>query len=61
MMSRKYLVVIEIIWIITGILCITGGIKYAINPGGSRTFIFFIMAAVSFLFAWVRHRGRKKS
>lgn len=60
-MNKKYLIVIEIIWIATGILSIVAGTKYAITEGGPKIFIFILLALVSFLFAWVRHRERKKS
>lgn len=60
-MSKKYLIIFEIIWIVTGILCIAAGIKFSITAGGPRIFIFAAMAVVSFLFAWLRHRERKKS
>jgi len=60
-MSKKHLLILEIVWISTGILCIAAGIRNAIITGGTRIYIFIIMALVSFLFAWLRHRERKKS
>jgi hypothetical protein len=60
-MSKKFLLILEIIWILTGVLCLGAGIRYAISPGGGMTFIFLIMAAISFLFAWFRDRERKKT
>ena len=59
-MNRKYLIVLEVIWIITGILCLIAGIRYATGKGGNKTIIFFLLAGVSFLFAWFRDRERKK-
>jgi len=59
-MSKRFLIILEIIWIITGILCIGAAIKYAIAPGGKMIYIFLLMSAVSFLFAFARHRERKK-
>jgi hypothetical protein len=59
-MNKRYLIVLEVIWIITGILCLIAGIRYATGPGGKKTFIFFLLAAVSFLFAWFRDREKKK-
>jgi hypothetical protein len=56
-MSKKSLLVLEIVWIAVGIISIAAGIRFAITDGGSRVFIFILMAAVSF----VRHRQRKKS
>ena len=60
-MSKKSLIVLEIIWITVGIICIVSGIRFAITTGGSRVLIFILMAFVSFAFAWIRHRQRKKS
>ncbi len=60
-MRNKSLLVLEIIWITTGVLCIAAGIRFAITGGSSKIYIFGIMALVSFLFAWFRHSQRKKS
>jgi membrane protein implicated in regulation of membrane protease activity len=60
-MRKKTLLVLEIIWIIVGVVCIAAGIKFAFMTGGNRVFIFILMAIISFAFAWVRHRQRKKS
>jgi hypothetical protein len=60
-MNKKSLLILESVWIIVGIICIAAGIRYAILTGGSGVFIFILMALVSFTFAWVRHRQRKKS
>jgi hypothetical protein len=51
----------EIIWIISGILSIATGVHFAITTGGSKIFIFALMALISFAFAWFRHKQRKKS
>jgi hypothetical protein len=53
--------VLEIIWIATGTLCIGAGVKNALTTGGNKIFIFALMALISFLFAWLRHKERKKS
>jgi hypothetical protein len=60
-MNKRSLLILEIVWIAVGIGCLAAGIKFAINTGGSRILIFLVMALVSFFFAWVRHRQRKKS
>jgi hypothetical protein len=60
-MNKRSLLILEIIWILVGIVCLAAGTRYAINTGGSRIFIFLLMAIVSFTFAFARHRQRKKS
>ena len=61
-MSNRSLLILEIVWIITGILCVAAGIRFAIINGYSnRILILVIMAIISFLFAWMRRRQRKKS
>jgi hypothetical protein len=60
MMRNSSLLVLEIIWIVTGVLCIAAGIRFAIAGGGGKVFIFALMALISFLFAWLRHKQRKK-
>jgi hypothetical protein len=60
MMSKKYLLILEIIWTATGIICIAAGIRFLLTDSGPRILIFIAMAAISFLFAWLRHRERKK-
>jgi len=60
-MNNKLQVAIEVIWVITGLLCIVAGIRYATTTGGSKTYLFAIMALISFAFAWYRHNLRKKN
>lgn len=60
-MSNRSLIVIEVIWIVTGTLCVIAGIRFALTGGGNKIFVFAIMALVSFAFAWVRHNQRKKN
>jgi len=60
-MSNRSLIVIEIIWIVTGTLCVIAGIRFALTDGGNKIFVFAIMALISFAFAWVRHNQRKKN
>ena len=51
----------EIVWIGTGILSIAAGIRYVIASGSSsKILIFALMALVCFVFAWIRHKQRKK-
>jgi len=60
-MRNSSLLVLEIIWIIAGILSTGIAIRIALTTGGNRIWIFFLMAVISFLFAWLRHKQRKKS
>jgi hypothetical protein len=60
-MRNSPLLFLEIIWIVTGVLCIAAGIRFAVITGGGKTLIFALMAIVCFVFAWVRDKQRKKS
>jgi hypothetical protein len=60
-MRNSTLLILEIIWITTGVLCVAAGIRFSIISGGPKIFIFAFMALISFVFAWVRHKQRKKS
>jgi hypothetical protein len=60
-MNKKSLIILEIVWIAVGIICIAAAIRNVATTGGPRVFIFILMAIVSFAFAWIRHRQRKKS
>jgi hypothetical protein len=60
-MNKKTLLILEIIWITVGIICLVAAVQYAMKTGGSRVFIFLLMALISFAFAWARHSQRKKS
>ncbi len=61
MMRNSSLLILEIIWIVTGILSVGIALRLATSTGGNRVWFFAIMALISFLFAWVRHKQRKKS
>lgn len=61
MNNRLSFLILEIIWIITGILCIGAGIFFIMKNGyTNRVLLFGLMALISFLFAWFRHNQRKK-
>ncbi|MCX6333262.1 MAG: hypothetical protein NT092_03060 [Bacteroidia bacterium] len=59
-MNKTFLLILEIVWIITGVLSIFAGIRFANRAGGPGVLIFVLLAIISFLFAWFRHRQRKK-
>jgi hypothetical protein len=60
-MRNSTLLILEIIWLATGLISIVAGIRFLMNDGGIKTLIFIAMALISFLFAWLRHQQRKKS
>jgi hypothetical protein len=60
-MRNSSLLVLEIVWIATGILCIIAGIRFAITNGTNKVLLFALMALVCFVFAWIRDKQRKKS
>jgi hypothetical protein len=60
-MNKKSSLILEIIWLTTGILCIAAGTKMALGNGGSKVLVLFSMALISFLFGWQHHRQRKKN
>lgn len=59
-MTKKAILILEIVWIIIGIASAIAGIHYAINTGGPRILIFVLMTLVAFGMAWLRHYQRKK-
>lgn len=61
MMRNSSLLILEIIWWATGTLSLAAAVRFATTEGGSRTLLFLLMSVISFLFAWVRNRQRKKS
>jgi uncharacterized membrane protein YczE len=60
-MRNNSILILEIIWILTGILCIAAGIRFAITSGVSKVPVFALMALICFVFAWFRDKQRKKS
>jgi hypothetical protein len=60
-MRNNSLIVLEIIWLITGLLCIFVSIKLSISGTFNKVPLFAIMAVISFVFAYIRHNQRKKS
>jgi hypothetical protein len=60
-MRNSSLLVLKIIWIVTGILSTGIAVRIALTSGGNKIWFFSLMALISFLFAWIRHKQRKKS
>jgi hypothetical protein len=59
-MKNRGLLLLEIVWIIVGIACLAAGTRSVIRTGGYQFIVFFVMALVSFGFAWIRHKQRTK-
>ena len=51
----------EIIWIVAGLVSMYAAIHTAVSGGGGKIIIFAGMTLISFLFALLRHKQRKKS
>jgi hypothetical protein len=60
-MTKRSLLILEVLWIVICIASAVAGILYAINTGGNRIFVFLIMTIISAGMAWMRHYKRKKS
>jgi|WetSurMetagenome_2_1015567.scaffolds.fasta_scaffold00313_17 hypothetical protein len=59
-MSKRYLIIVELIWAAIGVACLTIAMREFIT-GGRQGWIFLIMAVFSFLLAGLREYQRKKS
>lgn len=60
-MKNNFILVLEIVWITTGLLCTGAAIRSIISVSINHALIFASMALVSFAFALFRHKQRKKS
>ncbi|TFH35732.1 MAG: hypothetical protein E4G95_06560 [Bacteroidia bacterium] len=61
MMNKRSLLILQIAWIIIGILCIWAAFHNNFRGSGSRATIFALMGLASFVMAWFRYNQRKKS
>jgi hypothetical protein len=60
-MKNSFSLILEILWIVIGIVCVFAGLRSVIIKDSSGIIaIFFVMALISFAFAWFRHIQRKK-
>ncbi len=59
-MNKKSLLLIEIIWIILGLVCLGIAIREITTNGMRQAWLFIVMSAVAFTLAWVRDSQRKK-
>ena len=60
-MRNSAILIIEIIWIVAGILCTVAAIRSAQIEDKGKTILFALMAVVSIVFAVIRHSQRKKN
>jgi len=51
-------IILEVTWIITGILSVLAIFFVIKNGYSSRIFLFVLTAFISFLFAWFHHKRR---
>ena len=59
-MNKKSLLLIEIIWIILGLMWLGIAIRETVNAGIGRAWLFYVMAIAAFVLAWIRDSQRKK-
>lgn len=59
-MNKRTLLILEIIWIVIGIMCIAAAIHNRITGNGDRFLLFTGMGLLAFVMAWLRDRQRKK-
>jgi hypothetical protein len=59
-MRNSAVLVMEIIWIVTGLAALILGIHRFFTKGENNIYIFILISLVSFLFARIRHNQRKK-
>ena len=59
-MNKKALLLIEIVWVVLGLLCLGIAIRELIINGFSKAWLFLVMSAAAFVLAAIRDRQRKK-
>jgi hypothetical protein len=59
-MNKKSLLLIEIIWIILGLICLGIAVREISANGFTAGLLYLVMAAGAFALAWMRDSQRKK-
>lgn len=59
-MNKKYLLMIEIVWIVLGVICLGIAIREITANGLKSGLLYLVMAAGAFVLAWMRDSQRKK-
>lgn len=60
-MNKRTLIILEILWIVIGVLCVAASIHNKITSGGERFLILLGMGILAFIMAFVRDRQRRKN
>lgn len=61
MMNKKGLLILEIAWIVIGILCMGASVHNRIVLDGDKFVLLLLMSIASFVMAWFRHNQRKNN
>lgn len=59
-MNKKYLLLIEIVWIVLGLICLGIAIKEISTNGFTSGLLYLVMSVGAFALAWVRDSQRRK-
>jgi hypothetical protein len=59
-MNKKSLLLIEIVWIILGLVCLGIAIREIATNGFRQAWLFIVMSAAAFVLARIRDSQRKK-
>lgn len=60
-MNRSTVHILEILWLIAGILSLGAGMHQTIKEGFARSWVFLVMALLAFAMYSLRRNYRKKS
>ncbi|MEA1885953.1 MAG: hypothetical protein U9N72_01930 [Bacteroidota bacterium] len=60
-MSKRTLIILEVLWIVIGVFCMAAAIHNKITSGGERFLILLGMGILAFIMAYVRDRQRRKN
>ncbi|MFO7851760.1 MAG: hypothetical protein ACQERS_12605 [Bacteroidota bacterium] len=60
-MSKRTLIILEVLWIVIGVFCFAAAIHNKITSGGERFLILLGMGILAFIMAYVRDRQRRKN
>ena len=59
-MNKKSLLLIEIVWVILGMVCLGIAVREIATNGIRQAWLFFLLSAGAFVLAWIRDSQRKK-